>query len=149
MKQNHPPVVSSRHGITMLELTVVIFVLMTLLSVVYLAASAWKRSSDKTSCVLTARQVQQATRSYQNLYGYYFGGTPNPLNGTQDIAAHLYNKGYIKQAVYEQARGTAPCPGSGSYMRESADVFPMPGSLYLECSLAETAEHVPQSHADW
>ena len=76
MKNNLPPKVVSRSGITLIELTVVIVVLLSLIAVVAIGSRAWRRSSDRAACVMNTRNCQVATRSYQNLYGYYFGGQP-------------------------------------------------------------------------
>ncbi len=149
MTNNSPPGVVRHRGSTFLELSVVVTILLILISIVFIGASAWKRGSDRSSCVLTLRSVQVATRSYQNMYGYDTGLSPNSENGTQDIAAHLFSKGYIETNLYQQTRSAIPCPAGGSYHCPAPDVFPQPGQLYMECSLSGSAEHVPTSHADW
>jgi hypothetical protein len=132
-----------------LELTIIIVVMMSLLTILFFGATAWKRGNDRAGCVLTLRNVQMAARSYQNLYGYNYGGRPYADNGTQDIALHLYQKGYIEQKLYDQASGSEPCPGGGTYSRTTPDVFPHAGELYLACSLAATQQHEPDKAIDW
>jgi type II secretory pathway pseudopilin PulG len=149
MKNNLPPRVVSRRGITLLELTIIIVVVLSLVGILAIGSRAWKRASDRSACVMNLRSFQMATRSYQNLYGYYFGGQPLPEYGTQDIARHLLEKGYITHNLHDQAKGTRPCPGSGTYHSAAPDFFPMPGELYMKCSLSTAEEHVPDHIADW
>lgn len=134
---------------TLLELTVVIMVLLGLISVLFIGARAWKRGSDRAGCVVTLRNVQVAARSYQNMYGYNYGGRPYAEGGTQDIAAHLFAKGYIDSKVYDQSRGLQKCAGGGGYTCPLPDIFPEAGELYMTCSLSGTDDHAPASHAGW
>jgi type II secretory pathway pseudopilin PulG len=149
MKYNLSPRVVRRSGMTLLELTVCIMVLLALISILFFSAKAWKRGSDRAACILSLRNVQVATRSYQNLYGYNYGGRPYAENGTQDIARHLYDKGYIEKNLFNNATGANKCPAGGSYTCPLPDIFPEAGELYMKCSLATSAEHEPVSHDDW
>ena len=54
-------------GMTLLELTVVILVLLSLISILFVGARAWKKGSDRAANVMIVRNVQQAVRSYQNM----------------------------------------------------------------------------------
>ncbi len=146
--QPSPRVVRHR-GLSLLELTMVIAALLSFVAILFIGSRAWKRGSDRASCVLTLRNVQVATRSYQNLYGYNFGGRPYAENGTQDIATHLYTKGYIERKLYDQAHGLSRCPAGGTYACPVPDIFPTNGQLYMACSLSTTEEHIPTSHTDW
>lgn len=149
MTNNLPPRVVRHRGLTLLEVTVVITVLLALVSIMFVGARSWKRGSDRANCILTQRNVQVATRSYQNLYGYNYGGRPYAERGTQDILEHLRNKGYIEEPTYEQARGSAPCAAAGTYSRLVPDIFPPEGVLYMVCSLADSDNHKPSTHHDW
>ena len=91
--------------------------------------------------MLSLRNIQVAARSYQKIYGYFYGGQPCSENGTQNIAVHLHQKGYIEDQLFQQPPGSAPCP--------APDLFPKAGELYIGCSLAGSADHVPTTHADW
>lgn len=134
---------------SLLELSVVITAILALLSIAFFGTRGWMRGSDRSTCVLTTRNVQVALRSYQNLYGYNFGGQPYADRGTQDIAEHLHNKGYIEDSVFKQVIGTSTCNGGGTYVRTTPDRFPPQGELYMTCSLAESLEHKPKSYSDW
>lgn len=55
-------------GMTLLELTVVILVLLSLISILFIGARAWKKGSDRSANVLNLRNTQQAMRGHQNMY---------------------------------------------------------------------------------
>ncbi len=139
----------STRGLTLIELTVVILVLMSLVTILFIGARGWRNGTDRATCILKIRSVQMATRSYQNLYGYSAGGLPFASAGTQDIAKHLLEKGYINEEIYANTQGTKQCPGSGTYSTPFPEIFPQVGSLYMVCSLSGTSNHVPQIHKDW
>jgi hypothetical protein len=136
-------------GVSLLELTIVVFTLLVLITIIFVGARAWKRGGDRASCVLVLRNMQIATRSYQNLYGYRHGSRPIAENGSQDIARQLHAKGYIEDKLFQQAIGKQPCPGGGAYQCATPDVFPALGQLYLSCSLSTRDGHEPSVHADW
>ena len=60
---------ASKSGMTLLELTVVILVLLSLISILFIGARAWKKGSDRAASILQIRNVQQAVRSYANMNG--------------------------------------------------------------------------------
>ena len=63
---------------TLLELTVVILVLLSLITVLFFGAQAWKRGSDRALCIIHIHNVQKGVRSYSNLYGFSPGANaPN------------------------------------------------------------------------
>ncbi len=57
------------NGMTLLELTVVILVLLSLISILFVGARAWKKSSDRAANIMNIRNVQQAVRAHQNMQG--------------------------------------------------------------------------------
>ncbi|MGJ8633410.1 MAG: hypothetical protein ACSHX7_05775 [Luteolibacter sp.] len=149
MKSPSPPRALSKRGISLLELTVVILVLLSLVSILFLGTKAWRKGSDRATCIMKIRNMQVATRSYQNIYGYTPGGNPYASDGTQNIAKHLLSKGYISQEYFDNSQGTSTCPGGGTYNTPFPDFFPVAGTLYMVCSLASTSEHEPSSSTDW
>jgi type II secretory pathway pseudopilin PulG len=62
-------------GMTLLELTVVILVLLSLISILFVGARAWKKGSDRAANIMVVRNVQQAVRSYQNMNNVAVGAT--------------------------------------------------------------------------
>lgn len=119
-------------GVTLLELTVVILVLLTLITILFVGARAWKSGSDRSTCIINIRNIQQAVRSHQNLNGL--------ADGTSlDVADLTGPTNYLGV--------TATCPAGGTYTYESA--IPTPGTLMITCSFETTFQHVPTNHAGW
>lgn len=132
MKMTNTRNVSRKSGMTLLELTVVILVLLSLISILFIGARAWKKGSDRAGCIMNIRNVQQAVRGHQNMN--------NLIAGTELVAATKIwgANGYLN----------APnCPGGGGYV--PTETVPGPGVLYLTCTLAGTLDHVPTGTGDW
>ena len=123
-------------GMTLLELTVVILVLLSLISILFLGARAWKAGSDRAACIMQIRNVQQGVRSYANMNDIAVGTTVGGLN------AFVIGPGKFVEM-------NPACPGNGTYSFAATDVVPSVGTLYMTCSLAATASHVPSSYATW
>jgi prepilin-type N-terminal cleavage/methylation domain-containing protein len=126
-------------GMTLLELTVVILVLLSLVTTLFFGAQAWKRGSDRALCIIHIQNVQKSVRSYANLYGYDEGDSAPGLQG-QIIGLGKY------------IEATPICPAGGNYSFgavHGADTIPPMGSLYMECTLSGTFEHVPANYGDW
>lgn len=124
---------------TLLELTVVILVLLTLITVLFFGARAWKRGSDRTLCILNIQAVQKAVRGYANMHVVAQGASVPGLQG------QLIGVGRFLE-------NTPICPANGTYAFgtvSGADVIPPMGTLYMECSLATTDDHVPQNTTEW
>ncbi len=75
MKPTPTPATTPNPGITLLELTVVILVLLSLVTILFIGARAWKKGSDRSANILNIRNVQQAMRSHANLRGLPDGAT--------------------------------------------------------------------------
>jgi len=140
----------SSPGLTLIELTVVVSVLLSLVSLLTTGARAWIRGADRSQCLMSIRTFQVALRSYQNICGYS-EGTLHPMQlGTTDIVEHLLRKDFITSVQYAQATGTKSCPGGGFYERGDPSLFPPASQPYLSCSLApEPDAHRPSKTTDW
>ena len=57
-----------RSGFTLLELSVVILVLLSFATLLFLRGQAWKRGSDRAMCVANLSAVQKSIRGYANLH---------------------------------------------------------------------------------
>jgi hypothetical protein len=112
---------------------------MSLISILFVGAQAWKRGSDRTMCIMNIQTVQKAMRSYANLYGYGEGDSVGALR------ERLVGSGrYLENAP--------SCPGGGTYNygeEFGTDTIPPIGDLYLSCTLAETSNHAPTNHSEW
>jgi len=149
MKSFPSPPARGPRGITLVELTVVLCVLVTLIGITFIASSVWRKGSERAECIMTLYHVQLAVRSYQNLSGSEPGARPPVAYGTYDIGRHLLERGYIGNDLYTAIIGQKACQGGGTYERTEADMFPKIGQLYLECSLASNGNHMPDAHDAW
>ena len=69
MKLTNTKTNKSNKGMTLIELTVVILVLLSLISVLFIGARAWMRGSDRANAALLIRNAQQGVRSHSNIMG--------------------------------------------------------------------------------
>lgn len=118
-------------GMTLLELTVVILVLLSLISILFIGARAWKKGSDRAASILTIRNVQQAVRSFSNMNGH------NPGDTVATLQADLFGPG--KFIENDPTLGTHPAGTGFSYTIASDDTIPLVGILYMTASDAEYA----------
>jgi type II secretory pathway pseudopilin PulG len=115
-------------GMTLLELTVVILVLLSLISILFIGARAWKRGADRSANILNIRNVQQAVRGHANMRNLVtpesdgVGGfsTGSPLAST-DILSDDGTDAYMK----------TPTPPAGLDPYTYGDAVPAIGSLYV------------------
>jgi hypothetical protein len=122
-------------GITLIELTVVLFVLMMLASLAFTGARLWKRGSDRTLCIMNLHNVQKGVRAYANLYGL------QPGQSVSGLRSKVIGLGRLIE--------TEPaCPGDGTY-NFAEDLIPSTGVLYMNCSLISEGRHDPAYHDDW
>lgn len=130
---------SVRSGMTLLELTVVILVLLSLISILFIGAQAWKKGSDKAMCIVQIQNVQKGVRSFSNLYGY------SPSQSVAGLQLRVIGLGKFVE-------DTPECPGSGTYsfgQTFGVDTIPPVGELYMGCSLSGSEEHIPSNYSDW
>ena len=66
-------------GMTLIEITVVILVLLTLIAVLFIGANIYKKGADRAACILNIRNIHQAVRADQNLENQ---NTGDPIVGT-------------------------------------------------------------------
>ena len=136
MKLTNTSIVKSKSGMTLLELTVVILVLLSLISILFIGARAWKRGSDRAGCILNIRNIQQAVRGEQNMKNALPGAA---LTATNIIGADAYIP-------------TPPlCPNSGTvYTIAAAAVYPAVNTCYAVCpNIAVLVDHVPVNTIGW
>ena len=124
---------------TLLEMTVVILVLMTLISTLFFGAQAWKRGSDRALCIIHIQAVQKGVRSYANLYAF------NPGATAPGLQSQVIGLGKFVESA-------PSCPGNGTYsygQTHGNDVIPPMGELYLKCTLETSNQHVPSNTGEW
>jgi len=55
-------------GLTLIEVTLVIAVLLGLISVLFIGVSAYKEGTNRSQCILNASSTQKAVRAHQNMF---------------------------------------------------------------------------------
>ena len=66
MKLTNNLSIKRKAGMTLLELTVVILVLLSLITILFIGARAWKKGADRSTNLINLRNCQQAMRGHQN-----------------------------------------------------------------------------------
>ena len=87
MKLTNTQTMKRKSGMTLLELTVVILVLLSLISILFIGARAWKKGSDRAANILNIRNVQQAVRAHANVRGLLEGAA---LASTEIVGTGKY-----------------------------------------------------------
>ncbi len=119
-------------GLTLIEVTLVIAVLLGLISVLFIGVAAYKKGSDRAKCILNISTVQKAIRSYANMY-------------EKNIGVTVATTDYIGSGLFIET--TPVCPQAGTYTFGTA--IPASGTAMLDCGLAVSDLHVPSSLAGW
>jgi type II secretory pathway pseudopilin PulG len=88
MKLTNTQIANRKSGVTLLELTVVILVLLTLIGILFVGVSAWRRGSDRTANLLILRSTQQAMRGFQNTT-LAKSGDSFPATGTTGLLEYV------------------------------------------------------------
>jgi len=134
---------ATKSGMTLLELTVVILVLLSLISILFIGARAWKKGSDRAASILVIRNVQQAVRSYSNMNGKNAGETVTGLK------AEVFGAG--KFIENDPTLGTHPAGTPLAFAIAAPTVIPAVGTLYLGVTGAGFADYVPATGttSDW
>ena len=122
MKLTNTRNLKAKSGMTLLELTVVILVLLSLISILFIGARAWKKGSDRAANILNIRNVQQAVRGHMNMNGI---ATPATTGG----GVALTNDLIVGSDKYMKAP-TGPADVTYTYL----DKAPAVGELYLIAS---------------
>ena len=129
---------NNQAGLTLIEVTLVIAVLLGLISVLFIGVSAYKEGSNRAKCILNISNVQKAVRSYQNLYE--LSPPVGETAGSALASTLIIGTGKMLE--------TSPsCSSGGSYTYGST--VPAVGTAYLSCSLASSDQHVPSSLTGW
>lgn len=136
---------------TLLELTVVILVLLSLISILFVGARAWKKGSDRAANILNIRNVQQAVRGHENMHGLAPGNallpeiifSQNATGAEGETPATPASQGYLKEPK--------PPTASGATAYTYLNVVPEIGVLYISNVTAIGADYAPDagSYADW
>ena len=133
MKLTNTQSTKRKAGMTLIELTVVILVLLSLIAILFVGANAWKKGSDRAACIMNIRNIQQAVRGHQNM--------ANKTTSDDITKADIVGSGgYLE---------TDPtCPSGGTYTWVAK--YPAVGTPVASCATnATTLNHVPNSVTGW
>ena len=136
MKLTNTRIMKRKSGMTLLELTVVILVLLSLISILFIGARAWKKGSDRAGCILNLRNIQQAVRGDQNMKNKTYGDTC--------VAADIIgDTGYISKVP--------TCPSTNTaYAFADATKYPAVDTLYAACpNVATLTDHIIVDKVGW
>ena len=120
-------------GMTLIEVTLVIAVLLGLISVLFIGVKAYKQGSDRAKCILNVSTVQKSIRSYQNLYEYDEGDT-------------LAQATIVGAGKMLEVAPTCSTPGNAYAW---STVVPDSGTPMIVCDNAQLTDHAPSSTAGW
>jgi type II secretory pathway pseudopilin PulG len=125
MRQNHKAIKNTaKQGVTLLELTVVILVLLLLIGILFIGVQGWKRGADRSVNILNLRNSQQAMRSYANVHNVAEGGDV-PQAAIFGPTSYLPFPDPVATVTYSVPVPKAT-PVGVLYLRPSADGAPAP-----------------------
>ena len=143
MKLTNTQNVKSKSGMTLLELTVVILVLLSLISILFIGARAWKKGSDRAANILNIRNAQQAMRGHANVRGL-------PETTGACTETDIYGTGGTGTGGYLRKPAT-PATDITSYT--GGTTVPLVGTLWLTVVYGGTGstDFAPDAatYADW
>lgn len=122
-------------GLTLVEMSVVIFSLILLATLLLTTARAWLRGSDRAMCIVNIQAVQKGVRGYANMSGL------GPGSVVSGLEAEVVGSGKFFVEL-------PACPAQGDYTL-GGDQIPGLGTLYMTCSLETTFDHVPAESVGW
>jgi len=136
---------ASKSGMTLLELTVVILVLLSLISILFIGARAWKKGSDRAASILQIRNVQQAVRSYSNMNGR------NPGETVATLKTEVFGAGKFIENDPTLPAASHPAGTGFAYTTAAPTIIPAVGTLYMTVTGTGAADFMPTAGttSDW
>lgn len=137
MKLTNNLTMKRKSGMTLLELTVVILVLLSLISILFVGARAWKKGSDRAGCIINIRNTQQAARGYLNMHS----------DATSVAATDIFGgaEAFLKYQKCPSSPGAASATALVGYTFDGSVITP--GTIFLTCTVDAT-NHVPEGDTD-
>ena len=141
MTLTHTQKNKKKSGMTLIELTVVILVLLSLISILFVGARAWKRGSDRSASIMMIRNVQQAVRSFQNINNL------NPGDSGKVALTDIF--GADKFIAKDPTASSHPAGGDHKYAITAPTDIPALGTLYLTVTGTDAAFYMPDDKTGW
>jgi prepilin-type N-terminal cleavage/methylation domain-containing protein len=134
----------NKKGMTLLELTVVILVLLSLIGILFVGGRAWKKGSDRAASTLQIRNVQQAVRSYSNF------NQKNPGDANAIALTDIFGPGkFIEKTSTEMLKeGNHPAGGKYKFAISEATTIPLIGHLYMKTGGTPDENGEPTTYYD-
>ncbi len=135
MKQQHSSQPKfQKFGFTLIELSVVILVLLSLVGVLFVGSQVWKRGTDRSAAIVTIRNTQMAVRSHLRLAGIdealEFENLPQEIFGSDKYVVNGFD-----QSGSPNPNGSLPeHPAVGQsfgFVAENGNIVPRLGELYI------------------
>ncbi len=127
---------------TLIELTVVILVLLTLISVLFIGAQAYKNAADRSACILNIRNTHQGVRALQNTSGAAVTDT--------FLRASVIGTGkFVENEPLCPTNPSTVAGGAASYTVLGA--YPAVGTCSVTCTVntATAKDHKPNTTNGW
>ncbi len=131
--KNHLFRLSRMRGMTLLEMTVVILVMLGLVGILIVSGRSWMLGTNRSGCIMNIRNMQNAVRAYQNTNQLSDGVSLN-------ISTDLIGPG---KYILDHPK----CPGGGHYT--PLNRIPAVGQLVMSCDLETILGHQPTDHEEW
>lgn len=112
---------AQRSGMTLIEISLVIALLLGLIAVVFLGIGSYRQGADKAKCKMQLAAVQKAVRSGANMQNL---ATLSAL-----VSTDVFGAGLLMES-------TPVCPSGGTYAW--AGIVPAAGTPYGNCDFAGT-----------
>ena len=117
---------------TLIELTLVVAVLITLISVTFIGVLAYKNGSNRAMCIQNISNVQRAMRSYCLM------NQLEPGDPVSNLQQQIIKPGSFFESI-------PTCPADGTYSFVDGFV-PFVGTLFMSC---EIDDHTPLTITGW
>ncbi|MDA7920404.1 hypothetical protein N9B73_01510 [Verrucomicrobiales bacterium] len=138
--------ISRTAGLTLVEVTLVVAVLLTLVSILFIGATSYKEGTNRAKCLLTISTIQKAVRSYQNLYELEPGDaiTYEALVGADKLVEYITPCG--SQNLSPIAAGSSGAFATSGYT--TLGEIPGSGIPLLSCQTTGL-QHLPAGIGGW
>jgi len=140
-------------GMTLIEITVVILVLLTLISVLFIGANIYKRGADRAACILNIRNVHQSVRANQNLNNKK---ATDLVSLTDEIYSTVADASATPVVVGVERYMVAPnCPTDDADYTQVGTAYPATGTPAVTCTnngalgTGEITDHLPADTGGW
>ena len=136
--------VNHKKGLTLIEMTVVIVGLLTLISISISVAQAWKGSANRAQCITNLRTFQKGVRSYILLNEGRDNNITTNSNGTWTLNSITPLNDFFP---VNNETSTITCPANGVY--DFTRPIPAIGEVWVSCSLEASRSHIPSNSGNW